>query len=146
MIDDPKLSKENLKLLQETFKDLYQFTRVSNCLSPSNSFFFNFLLCNQFVLCCECILQTLAKRSQEKSDKLKFIEDSHRQLQEKDHRISQEIYKRVELRNELEELKREQTRETWLLQKDISNLEKERAELLEKNKSISRAHKGKLLI
>lgn len=91
-------------------------------------------------------LQTLAERSQEKSDKLKFNEDGHRRLQEKDHWIAQEIDKRLELRNELDKLKQERTRETWLLKKDISNLEKEKTKLIEKNKSISKAHKGKLLI
>ncbi|RLN12187.1 hypothetical protein C2845_PM09G10310 [Panicum miliaceum] len=85
--------------------------------------------------------QNLMDRSQEKSEKLKFIEDGHRKLAEKDKRINDEIRKRIDLCNELKQLKKERTRETWLMKNDIQNLEKEKAELVEKNKKIAKAHK-----
>lgn len=74
-------------------------------------------------------LQTLAERSKEKSEKLKFVEISKSLLQEKDRRLEKEIDKSIELHKELDKLKLERTRETWLLKQEIANLEKEKAEL-----------------
>jgi hypothetical protein len=61
----------------------------------------------------------VARRSQEKSEKLKAVESGLRELQAKDQRIKEEIQKNINLRKELNKLKQEWTRETWLLKNDI---------------------------
>jgi hypothetical protein len=43
----------------------------------------------------------LANRSKKKSDKLQAVEDGFCQLQEKDRQIGKQIYKNIELRNQL---------------------------------------------
>jgi D-ribose pyranose/furanose isomerase RbsD len=73
----------------------------------------------------------VARRSQEKSEKLKAVESVLRELQVKDRRIEEEIRKNIDLRKELDTLKQERTRETWLLKNDIRNLEKSNFELQE---------------
>jgi hypothetical protein len=73
----------------------------------------------------------VAKHSQEKSEKLKAVESGLRELQAKDQCIDEEIRKNIYLRKELDKLKQEQTRETWLLKNDIRNLEKSNSELQE---------------
>ncbi|RLM75003.1 hypothetical protein C2845_PM15G03330 [Panicum miliaceum] len=105
LIDDPYLTAEKKKQIKGVFKDLYEFTT------------------------------NLMDRSQEKSEKLKFIEDGHRK------HIREEIQKRLDLHNELDQLKKERTQETWRFKSEIRNLEKENAELVEKNKKISKAYK-----
>jgi dephospho-CoA kinase len=54
----------------------------------------------------------LANRSRLELDKLKAIEDGAHQLQAKDRQIGAQIQKNVELRNELNTLKQERTRES----------------------------------
>jgi predicted RNase H-like nuclease (RuvC/YqgF family) len=76
----------------------------------------------------------VARHSQEKSEKLKAVESGLRELQAKDRRIEEEIRKNIYLRKELEKLKQERTRETWLLKNDIRNLEKSNSELQEQLK------------
>jgi hypothetical protein len=73
----------------------------------------------------------VARRSQEKSEKLKAVESVLRELQVKDRRIEEEIRKNIDLRKELDTLKQERTRETWLLKNDIRNLKKSNFELQE---------------
>jgi hypothetical protein len=76
----------------------------------------------------------VARRSQEKFEKLKAVESGLRELQAKDRRIKDEIRKNINLRKELDKLKQERTRETWLLKNDIRNLEKSNFELQEQLK------------
>jgi hypothetical protein len=77
----------------------------------------------------------LANRSRLELDKLKAIEDGAHQLQAKDRQIGAQIQKNVELRNELNTLKQERTREVWLLKKEIQNLP-------DKNKALAKNHQG----
>jgi hypothetical protein len=77
------------------------------------------------------LIQDAAKCSQEKSKKLKAVESGLRELQAKDHRISEEHQKNIYLQRELDKLKQERTRETWLLKNDLRNLEKSNSELQE---------------
>jgi hypothetical protein len=65
----------------------------------------------------------VARRSQEKSEKLKAVEGGFRELQAKDRCIEEEIRKNIDLRKDLDKLKQERTRETWLLKNNIRNLE-----------------------
>jgi hypothetical protein len=57
--------------------------------------------------------------SQKKSEKLKALVSGHRELATKDKRISEELTKNCYLQRELDMLKQERTRETWLLQNDL---------------------------
>jgi hypothetical protein len=66
----------------------------------------------------------VAKCSQEKSEKLKAVESGLRELQVKDQRISEEHQKNIYLQRELDKLKQERTRETWLVKNELCNLEK----------------------
>jgi hypothetical protein len=47
------------------------------------------------------------------------------------------------LQRELDKLKQERTRETWLLKNDLCNLEKSNSELQEQLKEQKKAHQGK---
>jgi hypothetical protein len=85
----------------------------------------------------------VAKRSQEKSKKLKAVESCLQELQAKDRRIEEELQKNINLRKELDNLKQERTQETWLLKNDIRNLEKSNSELQEQLKEQKKAHQGK---
>jgi septal ring factor EnvC (AmiA/AmiB activator) len=89
------------------------------------------------------LTQDLAKRSQEKSEKLKAVESGLRELQAKDQRISEEHRKNIYLQRDLDKLKQERTRETWLLKNDLRNLEKSNSELQEQLKEQKKAHQGK---
>jgi hypothetical protein len=73
----------------------------------------------------------VAKHSQEKSEKLKAVESGLQELQAKDRRIEEELQNNIYLRKELDKLKQERIRETWLLKNDIHNLEKSNSELQE---------------
>jgi hypothetical protein len=55
--------------------------------------------------------EELANHFTKKSDKLQAVEDGLRQLQEKDCQIGEKIYKNFDLRNPLDTIKRERTRE-----------------------------------
>jgi uncharacterized membrane protein YcaP (DUF421 family) len=85
----------------------------------------------------------VAKRSQEKSEKLKAVEIGLRELQVKDQRISEELRKNIYLQRKLDKLKQERTRETWLLNNDLHNLEKSNSELQEQLKEQKNEHQGK---
>jgi hypothetical protein len=82
--------------------------------------------------------QELANRSKKKSNKLRAVEDGLNQLQEKDHQIGKKIYKNFELRNQLDTIKQERTREVWLLKKEIEDLKN-------KNKLQAKTHRGDTL-
>jgi hypothetical protein len=76
-------------------------------------------------------MQDVAKLSQQKSEKLKAVMSGLQELRAKDQRISEEHRKNMYLQRELDKLKQERTRETWLLQNDLCNLEKSNSELQE---------------
>jgi hypothetical protein len=88
------------------------------------------------------LMQDVAKHSQEKSEKLKAVESGLRELQAKDQRISEEHRKNMYLQRELDKLKQERTRETWLLKNDLRNLEKSNSELQESLRSRKRRTKA----
>jgi hypothetical protein len=58
----------------------------------------------------------------------------HQELAAKDKRISEELTKNIYLRREIDKLKQERTRETWLLRNDLRNLKKANFELQEQLK------------
>jgi hypothetical protein len=80
----------------------------------------------------------MANRSREKSDKVRTVECGLHQLQAKDRQIEEQIMKNVDLRNQLDAIKLERTREVWLLKKEIENLE-------EKNKSLAKVHRDNII-
>jgi hypothetical protein len=69
-------------------------------------------------------MQDVAKLSQRKSEKLKAVVSGLQKLNTNDKRISEELTKNIYLQRELDNLKLERTRETWLLKNDLRNLEK----------------------
>jgi hypothetical protein len=75
------------------------------------------------------LMQDVAKRSQQKSNKLKAVMSGLQELRAKDQRISEEFTKNMYLQRELDKLKLERTRETWLLKNDLRNLEKANSKL-----------------
>jgi hypothetical protein len=85
----------------------------------------------------------VTKHSQEKSEKLKALKSGLQEHQAKDQRIKEELLKSIYLRKELDKLKPERTRETWLLKNNIRNLEKSNSELQEQLKEQKKAHQGK---
>jgi hypothetical protein len=82
-------------------------------------------------------MQNMITHSQKKSEKLKAVVSGHRELAAKDKRVSEELTKICYLQRELNMLKQEWTRETWLLKNDLRNLEKANSEL---QKQLEEAH------
>jgi hypothetical protein len=74
-------------------------------------------------------MQDVAKRSPQKSDKLKAVVSGLQELRAKDQRISEEFTKNMYLQRELDKLKLERMREMWLLKNDLCNLEKANSKL-----------------
>jgi hypothetical protein len=74
-------------------------------------------------------MQNVITHSQKKSEKLKTIVSGHQELAAKDRCISEELTKNIYLRRELDKLKAERTRDTWLLKNDLQNLESANSEL-----------------
>jgi hypothetical protein len=74
-------------------------------------------------------MQDVAKCSQQKSDKLKAVVSGLQELRAKDQCISEEFMKNMYLQQELDKLKLERMRETWLLKNDLRNLEKANSKL-----------------
>jgi hypothetical protein len=66
------------------------------------------------------------------------------ELAAKDKRVSEELMKNIYLRRELDKLKAERTRETWLLKNDLCNLEKDNFELWEQLDGEKNAHQEQL--
>jgi hypothetical protein len=88
-------------------------------------------------------MQDVAKLSQQKSEKLKAVVSGLQELRAKDQRISEEKNKNIYLQRELDKLKLEWTRETWLLKNNLCNLEKANTELQEQLKEKKEVHQGK---
>jgi septal ring factor EnvC (AmiA/AmiB activator) len=83
-------------------------------------------------------MQNMITHSQKKFEKLKAVVSGHQELAAKEKRISEEQTKNCYLQRELDMLKQERTRETWLLKNDLRNLE-------EQLKEQKKAHQGKPL-
>jgi hypothetical protein len=73
--------------------------------------------------------QHVITKSQKKFEKLKVVVSDARELAALDKRVSEEITKNCYLQRELDMLKQERTRETWLLKNDLKNIEKANSEL-----------------
>jgi hypothetical protein len=70
-------------------------------------------------------MQNVITHSQKKSEKLKAVVSGHQELAAKEKRIAEEQTKNSYLRRELDMMKQERTRETWLLQNNLRNLEEQ---------------------
>jgi hypothetical protein len=70
-------------------------------------------------------MQNVITHSQKKSEKLEAIVSGHQELAAKEKRISEEETKNSYLWRELDMMKQERTRETWLLKNDLRNLEEQ---------------------
>jgi hypothetical protein len=79
------------------------------------------------------LMQNVIKHSQTKTEKLKAVVSGHQELAAKGKRLSEERMKNCYLQRELDKLKQERTRETWLLKNDLRNLE----EQLKEQKSLA---------
>jgi predicted nucleic acid-binding Zn-ribbon protein len=99
-------------------------------------------------------VQHVITHSQKKSEKLSAVVSGHQELAALDKRISDEKTKNCYLQRELDMLKQERTRETWLLKNDLQNLEKanselqkqlkeQQAEYQEQLKEEKKAHQGR---
>jgi hypothetical protein len=75
---------------------------------------------------------------------LKAVVSGHQELATKEKHISEEQTKNCYLQRELDMLKQEQTRETWLLKNDLRNLEKANSELQEQLEGQKKAHQEQL--
>jgi hypothetical protein len=89
-------------------------------------------------------MQNVITHSQKKSEKLKAIMSGHQELAAKDKRISKEMTKNIYFRREIDKLKVERTRETWLLKNDLRNLERANSELQEQLEGQKKAHQKQL--
>jgi hypothetical protein len=70
-------------------------------------------------------MQNVITHSQKKSKKLKTVVSGHQEFAAMEQRVSEEKTKNIYLRRELDKLKQERTRETWLLKNDLHNLEEQ---------------------
>ena len=96
-----------------------------------------------------CCLKEMANRSYLKSQKLKASVDASQLLVDKEHCLKEQTDKYLDVRNQLYKLEHESTRQTWLLKKDVENVENEKKELEEQNQiphskieGIKKSHKG----
>jgi hypothetical protein len=89
------------------------------------------------------LMQDVIKHSQKKTEKLKAVMSGHQELAAKEKHIFEELTKNIYLQRELDKLKQEWTRETWLLKNDLRNLEKANSKLQEQLKEQKKAHQGK---
>jgi hypothetical protein len=85
------------------------------------------------------LMQHVIKHSQKKIEKLKVVVSGHQELAAKEKCLSEERTKNCYLQRELDKLKQERTRETWLLKNNLRNLE-------EQLKEQKKAHQGKPLL
>jgi hypothetical protein len=90
-------------------------------------------------------MQNVIMHSQKKFEKLKTVVSGHQELAAMEQRISEEKTKNIYLRRELDKLKQERTRETWLLKNDLHNLKKAHSKLQEQLKGQKKAHQGRPL-
>jgi hypothetical protein len=70
-------------------------------------------------------MQNMITHSQKKSEKLKAVVSGHEELAAKEKCIFEERTKNCYLQRELDMLKQERTRETWLLKNDLRNLKEQ---------------------
>jgi predicted nucleic acid-binding Zn-ribbon protein len=100
------------------------------------------------------LAQHVITKSQKKSEKLRAVVSDARELGALHKRISEEKTKNCYLQRELDMLKQERTRETWLLKNDLKNLEEanselqqrvkeQQAEYQEQLKAEKKAHQGR---
>jgi predicted nucleic acid-binding Zn-ribbon protein len=100
------------------------------------------------------LAQHVITKSQKKSEKLRVVVSDARELGALHKRISEEKTKNCYLQRELDMLKQERTRETWLLKNDLKNLEaanselqqrvkEQQAEYQEQLKAEKKAHQGR---
>jgi hypothetical protein len=89
-------------------------------------------------------MQNVITHSQKKSEKLKAVVSGHQELAALDKCISDEKTKNCYLQRELNMLKQERTRETWLLKNDLRNLEKANFKLQEQLEEQKKAHQEQL--
>jgi hypothetical protein len=80
---------------------------------------------------------------------VKAAVDASRLLEDKERHLKGQTDKYLDVRNKLYKLQLKSTRQTWLLKKDVENLEKANKELEERNQSlqikiekIMKNHKG----
>jgi hypothetical protein len=85
------------------------------------------------------LMQNVIMHSQKKAEKLKVVVSGHQELAAKEKCIFEELTKNCYLQRELDKVKQERTRETWLLKNDLRNLE-------EQLKEQKKAHPGKPLL
>jgi predicted nucleic acid-binding Zn-ribbon protein len=79
-------------------------------------------------------VQHVITKSQKKSEKLRAVVNDARELAALNKRISEEKTKNCYLQRELDILKQERTRETWLHKNDLKNMEKANSELQQQHK------------
>jgi hypothetical protein len=89
-------------------------------------------------------VQHVITKSQKKSEKLRAVMSDARELATLDKRVSEEIIKNCYLQRELDMLKQERTRETWLLKNDLKNMEKANSELQQQLKEQQAGHQEQL--
>jgi hypothetical protein len=127
LVDDPLLTVSNMRYFQKISQEMYQYTMVRHDYSSA------------IILCQVACLNPspyagCGQTLQQKSEKLKVVVSGLQELNAKDKRISEELTKNIYLQQELDKLKLERTRETWLLKNDLCNLEKTNSELHEQLK------------
>jgi small-conductance mechanosensitive channel len=89
------------------------------------------------------LMQDVIKHSQKKTEKLKAVVSGPQELAAKEKHISEELTKNIYLQRELDKLKQERTRETWLLKNNLRNLKMANSELQEQLKEQKKAYQGK---
>jgi hypothetical protein len=127
LVDDSILTDDNIRYFKKISKELYNFTLVRHDYSSAS------IRCR--VACLN--LPPYAGCDQALTNEDQKTESScggHQELTAKDKRISEELMKSIYLQRELDKLKQERTRETWLLKNDLRNLEKANSELQEQLK------------
>jgi hypothetical protein len=137
-VDDLMLTDDNIRYFKKISRELYNYTVVRHDYSSTS------IRCR--VACLNLPpVQDVIKHSQKKTEKLKAVVSGHQELAAKDKHISEELTKNIYLWREIDKLKQEQTRETWLLKNDLRNLEKANSKLQEQLKEQKKAHQGKPL-
>lgn len=72
---------------------------------------------------------------------LKVVTEDSRVLLAKEEQIREKVWLNIDLRNKLDQIKAERTREVYLLKKEIENLTKENLDPDVKAKSVTKAHR-----
>jgi hypothetical protein len=135
LVEDPILTDNNIRYFKKMSKELYNFTLVRHDDSSA------MIRCR--VACLN--LSPYAGCDQALAIEIQKTEGSHDWppgARCKGKSISEELTKNVYLQTELDKLKLERMRETWLLKNDLRNLEKANSELQEQLKEQKKAHQG----